>query len=287
MCSQFYTVRLTTDKAELHAFLQRDPIYGAYAIGDLEDVHFSQCTWYLAESAGQGKALMLIYQGLEPPVLFCMGDVAGIAEIFRRGMLPGTMYMSAQVEHLPIFQQRYDFRLDRVRPMWRMTVTPERFLPVDAPIGANRTWKLRCLGISDVEALVTLYSAGGAFVPDAFSPSQVPEGVFVGLEHAGELLAVAGTHLVAPTWAVAAVGNLYTHPAWRGRGFGQLVTTAVTRELLSRGMLVVLNVDGDNAAAIRVYQKLGYQSYCPFFEGIGVEKTCDQVARYGLVVDKK
>ena len=70
-------------------------------------------------------------------------------------------------------------------------------------------------------AIEALYAAGGPFAPDAFSPAQVVEGVFFGLEipaldqmRRGTLIAVAGTHLVAPTWGVAAVGNIYTHPAW-------------------------------------------------------------------------
>jgi predicted GNAT family acetyltransferase len=107
----------------------------------------------------------------------------------------------------------------------------------------------------------------------------VAEGVFIGLEQAilpaGQggvsppLLAVAGTHLLAPHWGVAAVGNVYVHPGWRGRGYGALVSSAVTADLLQRGLLVVLNVDQGNAAAIHLYRQLGYQVYCPFVEGSG------------------
>ena len=71
------------------------------------------------------------------------------------------------------------------------------------------------------------------------------------------LRAVAGTHLVAPAWGVAAVGNVYVHPAWRGRGYGALVSSAVTADLLQRGLLVVLNVDQDNPAAIQLVSTTG------------------------------
>jgi predicted GNAT family acetyltransferase len=80
---------------------------------------------------------------------------------------------------------------------------------------------------------------------------------------------VAGTHLVAPTWGVAALGNVYVHPAWRGHGYGALVSSAVTAHLLQRGLLVVLNVDQDNLAAIHLYRQLGYGVHSPFVEGIG------------------
>lgn len=36
MMARSFTIRQTTDKQELFSFLQRDPIYSAYAIGDLE-----------------------------------------------------------------------------------------------------------------------------------------------------------------------------------------------------------------------------------------------------------
>jgi ribosomal protein S18 acetylase RimI-like enzyme len=111
---------------------------------------------------------------------------------------------------------------------------------------------------------------GGPFAPDAFSPAQVAEGLFYGIELASvglsrgrsgcdaSLLAVAGTHLVAPAWGVAAaLGNVYVHPAWRGRGYGVQVSSAVASDLLQRGHLVVLNVDQGNPAAIKLVSTTG------------------------------
>ncbi len=129
----------------------------------------------------------------------------------------------------------------------------------------------------EIEAL---YAAGGPFAPDAFSPLQVLEGVFFGLAsqvsdqtERGAWVAVAGTHLVAPMMGIAAVGNIYTHPADRGKGYGQLVTSAVTEELLNRKLLVVLNVDEANTAAVHLYEKLGYRVHCKFVEGVGRRRS--------------
>ena len=44
----------------------------------------------------------------------------------------------------------------------------------------------------------------------------------------GALVAVAGTHLVSDTYGVAAIGNVFTHPDYRGRGYATLATGAVT-----------------------------------------------------------
>lgn len=276
------TVRSPADKDEIYAFLRRDPVYAAYAIGDLEAELFAACTWRLAVDHGQTQALALVYWQLSPPVLLTIGETAGLAAIFQQTSLPGHIYMNARLEHLPLLAAHYDFSADRIRPMLRMSITGESFRPAqpdeDAP-GAQLA--LRRLGPADARAMRQLYAHGGPFAPDAFSPAQLVNGVYFGLEAATHdlpsqlagarsmLAAVAGTHLVAPTWGVAAVGNVYTHPACRGQGYAQVVASAVTAELLRRRLLVVLNVDQDNAAAIHVYEKLGYWVHGPFVEGIG------------------
>jgi ribosomal protein S18 acetylase RimI-like enzyme len=273
-----YTVHLTTDKHSLHAFLRRDPIWAAYAIGDLEPLHFAWCTWHVAEdAAGQLAGLVLLYRRLDPPVLLTVGETAAIAAVLLQMALPERVYVSALQDHLALLRARYDFSVDRVRPMLRMAVAAETFRP--AAVGErDPAPALRRLGAADVPAIEALIALGGPFAPDAFTTSQVDDGVFFGLETLQDdgqggatppLRAVAGTHLVAPSWSVAAVGNVYVHPAWRGQGYGALVSSAVTAELLQRGLRVVLNVDQNNPTAIHLYRQLGFAVHCPFVEGIG------------------
>jgi predicted GNAT family acetyltransferase len=64
------------------------------------------------------------------------------------------------------------------------------------------------------------------------------------------------------------VGNVFTHPDHRGRGYGTATTGAVVAELLQRGIRdVVINVDQENVVAVRIYERLGFERYCPFLEG--------------------
>jgi GNAT superfamily N-acetyltransferase len=118
---------------------------------------------------------------------------------------------------------------------------------------------------SHAEQLTQLFTLGGGL---AFSPPQIERGVFYGVFEKDQIVAVAGTHLVSATYGVAAIGNIFVHPNCRGRGYGTATTSAVADELLQRGIQdVVLNVGQDNTLAIHVYEKLGFERYCPFFEG--------------------
>jgi predicted GNAT family acetyltransferase len=81
-------------------------------------------------------------------------------------------------------------------------------------------------------------------------------------------VAAAGTHLAVPEEGVAAVGNVYTRRDRRGRGLAGRLTGAVVEALGRMNIPVVaLNVSRQNAAAIRVYERLGFAIHCEFVEG--------------------
>jgi ribosomal protein S18 acetylase RimI-like enzyme len=62
-----------------------------------------------------------------------------------------------------------------------------------------------------------------------------------------------------PTYRVAALGNITTHPDWRGQGLATKVTAAVCRSLRETVEHIGLNVHAENRAAIGCYEKLGFE----------------------------
>ena len=186
-----------------------------------------------------------------------MGAGDGVAALLAGLVQLDRAFVTAREEHLSALSQFY--RWDKLEHMWRMVLhRPEGF---PKPVGSCKR-----LGADDVERLSALYSLGGG---DAFSPTQVTQGVFYAIEQGEQLIAVAGTHLVSDVYSMGAVGNVMTHPDHRGHGHATLTTYAVCAELIRRGIkTIVLNVRQDNAPAIRVYEKLGFVRYCPFYEGV-------------------
>jgi ribosomal protein S18 acetylase RimI-like enzyme len=256
-----WTVRELTERSQILSVLETDQLYAAYAIGDLEPGMFEDCTWFGAEQAGQLRSLVLLYRGLTPPPLFLMGDVDGLRAILGAAHLPGHVYLTCLKPCLEMTREFYAW--ERATPMWRMNLpTGERAR------FRNATGNCTRMTPAHAEQLTELYGLGGGL---AFSPEQIARGVFYGVVVADQVVAVAGTHLVSPTYGVAGIGNVFTHPNHRRRGHGTATTSAVVNELLQCGIDdLVLNVAQDNLSAIRIYERLGFERYCPFYEGPAV-----------------
>ena len=248
------TASVTTDRALLRAFLERDRIYAAYAICDLDDREFPRTRWGAAWSGGSIVAIVLEYSGGSPQPLLAIGTDEGIVAILRDVIRPRVAYIASLPVAIPAVQTRY--RLDAGPQMVRMWVDRARFRPAEDP-GLER------LGPNDAMELNRLYQLGfGAWLP----PSAIGEGVYYGLRVQGKLVAAAGTHVVSTAARLAVVGNVLTHGDYRGRGYATAVTGAVTAELLKSCDHVVLNVRADNPPAISAYRHLGYAEHIRFEE---------------------
>jgi ribosomal protein S18 acetylase RimI-like enzyme len=106
-------------------------------------------------------------------------------------------------------------------------------------------------------ALRSLYER--AYPDSYFDTRMLDTGKFFGLQENDALIAVAGIHVYSREYGVAALGNIATHPDYRGQGLAGKVTACLTRELVNEGLTVTLNVAADNEPAIRCYSRLGFE----------------------------
>jgi ribosomal protein S18 acetylase RimI-like enzyme len=259
------------DKAQVRFVLETDRVWSAYALGDLAPGFFERSDWLLA---GDAAALILLYHGFGTAVLFALGPPEGVRALLSR-VSEERCYLSVRPEVLPVVRERYE--VSRQCAMWRMELDPAQFDPAPAD-GAVR------LTPDDAPALERLLAGAPAGeAPDFLDLAMLDGGVFYGAYEGRELVAIAGTHLVAPSESVAAVGNVYTRPDRRGRGMAARTTAAVTAELVRMGIrTIVLNVAQANEPAVRVYERLGYARYCPFYEGLGSRRPASAGAEAPL-----
>jgi predicted GNAT family acetyltransferase len=91
-------------------------------------------------------------------------------------------------------------------------------------------------------------------------------GQYFGLRVDRQLISAAGVHVYSEQYRVAAVGNVVTHPAYRNKGYGRLVTARLCQSLLTKVRHVGLNVKADNEATLACYSKLGFEIVAPYGE---------------------
>lgn len=249
-----------TDLTTVRALLDRDREWSAYALGDLSPELVNNCDWHAPADVEAAPAVVLLYSGFTPPIAFAMGsapDVRPLLGELRAPQISLHMRPDAVEAMAGIYTP-----LTKVA-MHRMTLRAAAFRPApheDAvPLDAD-----------DLAAVSTLYDDGHrrGEGPTFFHPTMLRQRSFRGIWQDGALVAIGGTHLYARDVGVCAIGNVYTRSDCRGRGLGARVTSAVAAHALADGIsTIVLNVGHANAAARRVYERLGFVVYCDFLEG--------------------
>ncbi|HLK58689.1 MAG TPA: GNAT family N-acetyltransferase [Chthonomonadaceae bacterium] len=251
-----------TERDHIRSLLHTDHLWAAYALGDLAPGFYEHTAWYhLPEDP---SALALTLNLFELPVLFLMGlPVSARLLLDEIGTLRRVFFL-VRPEILPVFLERY--RIEKRETMWRMRLEAADF-HYTPPTDVER------LGPADLGALQALFADGEVVgeAPDFFAPAMLEKGVYFGVREGEALIAAAGTHLLEPSEGVGAIGNVYTRRDRRGRGLATQVTGAVAAELVRRQLpTIVLNVNRENLAARRVYERLGFQPYCLYEEGVAI-----------------
>lgn len=254
-----YLVRPVDDGDELRRILTPDRAYTAYALGQLQPPLFARSEWWVARGA-HGQALLLHSRGGLGNALFAVGAVDALEAVLQLHPGPRHTFLTCQVQHLETVLRHY--HLPDQQSMMRMLVDRETFRPVQGEV--------QHLTGRNVRQVNQLYRSEGT--PAFYTAENVDDAVYYGIYEGARLVAVAGTHVVSPDDGIAVVGNVFTHPAYRGRGLGALVTSAVTRHLLGNCREVVLSVDPRNVAAVAAYRRLGYGDVGWLIEGAAVRR---------------
>jgi RimJ/RimL family protein N-acetyltransferase len=248
---------MTTDVGLIRSFLERDRLFAAYALADLEDRDAGRAKWGVARAGDEVVSLVLEYGGPAPQPLFIAGRDDGVEAILRDVIRPSIAYVACLPANQAAVERRY--RLEPGPQMVRMWVDKPSFRDAFDP-GVER------LVPTDAGELNRLYRLGfGSWLP----PQAIADGVYYGIRINGRLVAAAGTHVIGRRARIAVVGNVLTQPEFRGRGYAEATTAAVTAQLLEFCDHVVLNVRSDNPPALNAYRRLGYLEHVRFEERLG------------------
>jgi RimJ/RimL family protein N-acetyltransferase len=244
----------TDDLRLLEAFLCSDRLYAAQTLCHLEQAERCRCA--VARADGVVVAAAVLFRGEVFDALTLAGDPdAVLAAVAALGTLPRQFWLWAREEHLlPLADA---LRVGSVTRMLRMATNVRAFRP------APRLEGVRRLTPDDLALVERLYRHTPGVV---LRPEHLSAAMYYGVFVDGQLVAAAGTHGHSRRHGLAIVGNVLTHPAWRGRGYATACTSVLTAELLRWFPDVVLNVAADNAPAKHIYARLGYTVHCRLVE---------------------
>jgi predicted GNAT family acetyltransferase len=93
--------------------------------------------------------------------------------------------------------------------------------------------------------------------PGPFTLKAQALGDFWGIRENGRLIAMAGERLKQD--GLSEVSGVCTHPDHRGKGLGRLLTLYVAGKIFARGEQAFLHTFATNAAAIGLYESIGFR----------------------------
>ena len=240
------------DKTSIESFLRKDAELHIYSIGDLDDFFWSYTTWYGLPAGNGFEAIALLYAGQELPTLLALSDRPGVMAGLLRSimpLLPQRFYAHLSPGLEGVFRETHS--LDCHGAHYKMAL--RRPPGLDNPPCCD----VVRLGSSNLDDLRRLYQ--DSYPGNWFEPRMLETNQYFGIRIRGRLVSAAGVQVYSEMYRVAALGNIATHPAYRRRGYGRVVTAQLCRSLMEKVDHIGLNVKADNEAAVCCYQKVGFE----------------------------
>ncbi|MCK1639387.1 GNAT family N-acetyltransferase [Bradyrhizobium sp. 157] len=110
------------------------------------------------------------------------------------------------------------------------------------------------LGVNDVPDMIELTALTK---PGPFNARTHELGTFLGIRIDGQLAAMIGERMKPVGYTE--ITAVCVHPSHRGRGYGQMLLSAISRQIVSRGEIPFLHVFTDNHSAIALYRRQGME----------------------------
>jgi ribosomal protein S18 acetylase RimI-like enzyme len=243
--------RITRDKSEIYRFLSRTPDLQLYTIGDLDDFFWPDTTWYAIYDTGEMQSIALLYVGMKPStlLLFFDKDPYYSLELLKsiRHLLPDKFNVHLSSGLIDVFGKENIIK--NYGHNYRMILSRN-----PKPVSDDN---IRKLELSDISAINNLYRF--AYPSNWFDSRMVETGKYYGYFNAGMLIGIAGIHVYSPEYRIAALGNIATHPDFRGQKIAYRLTSALCVDLKNSVDIIGLNVKSENSAAIKCYENIGFE----------------------------
>lgn len=249
------------DKEAIERFLRRNTYLHIYSIGDLYDFFWEHTVWYALKEGGEIKQVILMYTALTMPTLlvFTEPPLDEMRNLLRSilPLLPRRFYTHLTEGLRRVLEEEFDVHCHGT--FYKMALTDI------SRIGSINTSNVSSLSASDLPQIEELYRV--SYPGNWFDPRMLETGQYYGVRQHGGLVGVAGIHVYSERYKVAALGNVTTHPQFRGQGIATSAVAKLCKELARSVDHIGLNVKAENTGAVASYERLG-------FERIAIYEEC-------------
>lgn len=248
------------DKKQIETFFRQNTFLHLYEIGDLDNFFWGHTTWYALTEAQQINQIALLYTGAFLPVLIGLTEesIDSMQELLRSiiHILPKKFYAHLSKDLLAIFIDEYQIQPHAIH--YKMGLSNPSCLQ---NFDTSNVVPLSVANTTEIEQLYRL-----SYPDNWFELRMLETDNYFGIKQDKNLVSVAGVHVYSQQYKVAALGNITTHPQFRGRGLAKVVCAKLCQELLQTVTHIGLNVKVDNASAIACYSQLGFEPIATYGE---------------------
>jgi ribosomal protein S18 acetylase RimI-like enzyme len=243
--------RTIRDKDEIYRFLSGTPDLQLYAIGDLDDFYWPYTTWYAIYEKNEIKSIALLYSGMSPStfLLFHDKDSYYSTQLLKsvKPLLPEKLNVHLSPGLIDVFGR--ESVIEDYGQNYRMVL-------MNAPEQISDE-NIRKMTVRDLNEINSLYRI--AYPSNWFDSRMVETRKYFGYFNKGMLVGIAGIHVYSMQYRIAALGNIATHPDFRGRKIAYKLTSYLCNNLMKTVDLIGLNVKSENSAAIKCYNNIGFE----------------------------
>jgi ribosomal protein S18 acetylase RimI-like enzyme len=241
------------DKVIIERFLRKDPFLHLYSIGDLDDFFWPSTQWLAIVDKEKILSILLIYRDIQYSVLLALN---------RSKMIFDQLVFEQLTQRLPVGFYAHlteDFKkaLNFFFHIKTNGIHVKMGLLNSEKVKQIKTSGVISLTAKDLKEIEELFKI--SYPSNWFSSRMLDTGQYFGFRINGRLVCSAGVHVYSPTYRVAALGNITTHPEFRGQGLATRVTAHLCKSLDRYVDHIGLNVKKDNIPAVRCYENLGFQ----------------------------
>ncbi len=246
------------DKSIIFDFLKQNSGLQIYSIGDLDNFFWPKTIWFALNQNETINAIALLYVGMEPSTLLSFYDEESYysSQLLEKikSILPNKLNMHLSPDLINIFGkeniiEHYGFN-------YKMLLNKE--------VNEINDKNIRKLTIDDLQIIKNFYEI--SYPQNWFDERMLQTNKYYGYFSKNKLIGISGIHVYSEEYKVAALGNIATHPDFRGQQIGYKLTSALCFDLQKTVDSIGLNVKSDNEYAIKCYKKIGFEIVGEFGE---------------------